>query len=152
MDRLSEFSVPQTRMVRIITNGENGASVGLNLSSQLKIKSQCLKSKSRGALAAEEPKKTPRHGGRGVHDFVPFTPPTLARVFACWSVLDLELFHVHREVSAEAQLAEVTLFHLDEMSLVLGAEAFEHGGMHHDAELEVRIVAGCAFQDFRNLR
>ncbi len=46
---------------------------------------------------------------------------------------DLELLGVEPGVGAEGEFAEVALLHLNEVLLVLGAEAFEDGGMHHDA-------------------
>ena len=63
--------------------------------------------------------------------------------FVVLDVDDLELFGVHAGIGAEGQFAEVTFLHLDEMFLVLGAQAFEHGGMDDDAELEIRFVARC---------
>src|ERR1017187_4802451 len=47
---------------------------------------------------------------------------------------------MERGVGTEGELAEVTLFHLDQVLLVLGAQAVEDGGVHYDAQLEVRLV------------
>ena len=57
---------------------------------------------------------------------------------------DLELLGVEGRVGAEGELAEVAFLHLDEVLLILGAEAFEDGGMDDDAQLEVGLVAGAA--------
>ena len=52
---------------------------------------------------------------------------------------------MHAGVGPEGQLAEVAFFHLDEKFFILGAEPFEHGRVHHDAQLEIRLVALALF-------
>src|ERR1017187_7946997 len=47
---------------------------------------------------------------------------------------------MERGVGTEGKLAEVALLHLDQVLLILGAQAVENGGVHDDAQLEVRLV------------
>ena len=67
--------------------------------------------------------------------------PTLASSSLVRDVDDLELLGVERWFGAEREFAEIALLHFDDELFVFGAEAFQHGRMDDDAQLEVRFVA-----------
>jgi len=61
-----------------------------------------------------------------------------------FAVVTLTILNCSRggRVGANESCAEIAFLHLDEVLLILGAQALENRWMHHDAQLEVRFVAG----------
>ncbi len=70
--------------------------------------------------------------------------PSASELFIVRHVHDLELLGVQGWIGAEGELAEITLLHLNEVLLILGAEALKNGRMHHDPQLEVGLIPRAA--------
>ena len=63
-------------------------------------------------------------------------------------VHDYELFGVDGGIGAEEEFAEVAFLHLDDQAFVFGAEPVVDDGIEDDFELEIRLIAVSAFEDF----